>query len=204
MRRAIFLTVASMTVVLTLPAVHLDAVCSPVPSASSAEGAKAIRAANIVVWGTVEPAVPADAHAAHSFFLKVKGYFRGAGPSRVEVSDYSDGDIPAQSLVAGASIDAAREFIRHFRGQDAIVFATKAGAPYLGQFTTNACGYTAYGDAATADLLPVLRRIFGNATSPVLSATGPGGVVGLAAAAALLIACGAGLQAATRGWRSRS
>lgn len=202
MRRTIFLTVASLSIVVTLPAVHLNAVCAPSPAASSADGIKAIRAASFIIYGTIERAVPADAHAAHSFYLKVKGYFRGAGPGRVEVSDYSDGDIPAEALVAGASLDSARQFVEHFRGQDAVVFATKEDAPFAGQFATNACTYTAYGDAQTSDILPLLRRLFGEATAPNLSTTGPGGVVALTAAAGLLLAAGAALRLGGRGPKS--
>jgi hypothetical protein len=202
MRRVIFLTVASLSIVLTLPSVHLNAVCAPAPAASSAAGITAIQAANFIIYGTIESAVPTDAHAAQSFFLKVKGYFRGAGPARIEVSDYSDGDIPAEALVAGASLDAAREFVDHFRGQDAVVFASREDAPYTGQFATNACGYTAYGDAATADILPLLRRMFGQETAPGLSTTGPAGVVALATVATLLITVGGALRTVARGAKS--
>ena len=198
MRRTIFLTMASLAIVLSLPMVHLNAVCAPSPPASSADGIRAIRQARFIIYGTIESGVPADAHAAHSFYLKVKGYFRGAGPGRVEVSDYSDGDIPAEALIPGASLDASRQFVQHFRGQDAVVFATKESAPYTGQFRTTACTYTAYGDAEVADILPVLRRIFGEPTAPNLVQTGPVGVVMLAVCATFLVTAGTGLRAGSR------
>jgi hypothetical protein len=202
MRRTIFLTVASLSIVLSLPAVHLNAVCAPAPAPSSADGIRAIRAASFIIYGTIESSVPADAHAAHSFFLKVRGYFRGAGPARVEVSDYSDGDIPAESLTPGASLDSSRQFVQHFRGQDAVVFATREDPPFTGQFATNACTYTAYGDAESSDILPLLRRIFGAPQPPLLSTTGPGSVTALVVAAGLLLVAGAVMRLGGRHERS--
>ena len=201
-RRTIFLMVASLSIVLTLPAANLNAVCEPPPAASSAAGIKTMRAAPFIIYGTIESAVPANAHAAQSFFLTVKGYFRGAGPARVEVSDYSDGDIPAEALIPGASIDAARQFVEHFRGQDAVVFATRESVPFVGQFRTTACTYTAYGDAAVSDILPLLRRTFGEPTGPHLPQTGPGGLAALLTAGALLVVAGTATRTAAR--RSKS
>ena len=216
MRRTIFLTMASLSMVLTLPAAHLNAVCAPSPAASSTAGIEAMRAVPFIIYGTIESAVPTDAHAAESYFLKVIGYFRGAGPSRVEVSDYSDGDLPAEAVLPGGSFDAAGQFIDHFRGQDAIVFATRSLSPdsmievfatrelvpFVGQFRTTACTYTVYGDAAVADILPLLRRTFGEPTGPHLPQTGPGASAPLFTAGGLLVVAGAAARIGSRRTKS--
>lgn len=202
MRRTIFLTMASLSIVLTLPAAHLNAVCEPPPAASSTAGIEAMRTVPFIIYGTIESAVPTDAHAAESYFLKVIGYFRGAGPSRVEVSDYSDGDLPAEAVLPGGSFDAAGQFIDHFRGQDAIVFATRELVPFVGQFRTTACTYTVYGDAAVADILPLLRRTFGEPTGPHLPQTGPGASAPLFTAGGLLVVAGAAARIGSRRTKS--
>jgi hypothetical protein len=195
MRRKIFLTVASLSIVLTLPPVHVDAGCAPAPSASSAAGLRTIREADFIIWGTIDgDAVPGDAHAAQSFFLNVRGYFHGAGAARVEVSDYADGDLPVASAIPGASVDASTEFIDHFSGQDAVVFASRERKPYTKQFATTACTYTAYGDAAASDILPLLRRILGAPQPPTLAQTGPASAAPLMLAGLLVLATGAALR----------
>jgi len=195
MRRTIFLTVASLSIVLTLPPLHVDAVCAPPPPAGSSAGLRTIREADFIVWGTIDGStVPKDAHAAHSLFLKVRGYFRGIGPARIEVSDYADGALPVEASVPGASLEASTQFVDHFAGQDAVVFATREAAPYAGEFATNLCTYTAYGDSATSDILPLLRRTLGAPQPPSLAQTGPASAVALTLAAALLIAAGAALR----------
>jgi LPXTG-motif cell wall-anchored protein len=199
MRRKIFLTVASLSFVLTLPPVHLNAVCAPPPSASSVAGLRTIREADFIIWGSIDAAtVPKDAHAAHSFFLKVRGYFQGAGAARVEVSDYGDGDLPAVAGQPGSSIDASEEFVQHFGGQDAVVFASRDIEPYTRQFSTNICTYTAYGDAASSDILPLLRRILGAPQPPNLAQTGPESAAGLMLAGVMLFATGAALRFGAR------
>jgi LPXTG-motif cell wall-anchored protein len=199
MRRKIFLTVASISIVIGLPPIHLNAVCAPAPSPSSAAGLRTIRDADFVIWGTIDgDTVPKDAHAAQSLFLDVRGYFRGTGPARVEVSDYSDGDLPVEAGRPGASVDASGEFIAHFAGQDAVVFASREKTPYVKQFATNACTYTAYGDAASSDILPLLRRVLGAPQPPTLAQTGPASAAALMLAAALLLAAGAGLRLGAR------
>jgi len=198
MRRKIFLTVASLAFVLTLPPVHLNAVCAPPPSASSVAGVRTIREADFIIWGTIDSAVPKDAHAAHSFFLKVRGYFRGIGAARVEVSDYGDGDLSSVSRQPGESIDATEQFVQHFGGQDAVVFASRDTAPYTSQFSTNICTYTAYGDAASSDILPLLRRILGAPQPPTLAQTGPASAAGLMLAGVMLFATGAALRFGVR------
>lgn len=202
MRRTIFLTVASLSLMLTLPAAHLNAVCEPPPAATSNDGIEAMRAVPFIIYGTIESGVPTDAHAAESYFLKVKGYFRGAGPGRVEVSDYSDGDLPAEAVLPGGSIDGSRQFVEHFAGQDAVVFATRELVPFVNQFKTTACTYTAYGDAAVADILPLLRKTFGEPTGPHLPQTGPEEVLALTVAGALLVTAGAGAALATKRHRT--
>src|SRR5207237_6873719 len=97
MRRIIVLTAATTAMVLTLPAIHVEATCSPPPSASSAAGIRMMRASPFIVWGTILSETPADAHGAHSFFLTVRGYFKGIGPARIEVSDYGDGSLPPEA-----------------------------------------------------------------------------------------------------------
>jgi len=198
MRRKIFLTVASLSFVLTLPPVHLNAACEQPPSASSVAGLRTIREADFIIWGTIDAAVPKDAHAGHSFFLKVRGYFRGVGAARVEVSDYGDGDLSSVAGQPGASIDATEQFVQHFGGQDAVVFASRDSAPYTGQFSTNACTYTAYGDAASSDILPLLRRILGAPLPPTLPQTGPASAAGLVLAGVMMIAGGAALRLRAR------
>lgn len=145
---------------------------------------------------------PQDAHGQHSFFLRVRGYFRGNGGQRIEISDHADGDLPAEALQPGVSIAASREFIDRFAGQGAVVFAQRDVAPYAGQFTTNICTYTAYGDSAVADILPLLRLTFGSPRPPVLSATGPAAAPPLAIAAALLLGAGGALRYGARRRRS--
>jgi hypothetical protein len=195
MRRKIFLTVASMAIVLTLPPVHLNAVCAPAPSPSSAAGLRTIRGADFIVLGTIDgDTVPNDAHAAQSFFLNVRGYFRGAGPARIEVSDYGDGGLPVEAATPGASVDASREFITHFSGQDAVVFARREIAAYPKQFATNACSYTAYGDAASSEILPLLRRTLGSPQPPNLAQTGPASAAALMLAGVLSLATGAAFR----------
>jgi LPXTG-motif cell wall-anchored protein len=194
MRRKIFLTLASLSFVLLLPPVPLNAVCTPPPSASSAAGVRTIREADFVIWGTIDRAVPTDAHGAHSFFLKVRGYFRGTGPARVEVSDYGDGDLPVEAGAPGASVDASTEFIQHFAGQDAVVFAARETVPYVRQFSTNICSYTAYGDAASSDILPLLRRILGAPQPPTLAQTGPASAAAIVLAGLGLLTAGAVLR----------
>jgi hypothetical protein len=63
---------------------------------------------------------------------------------------------------------------------------------------TNICTYTAYGDAASSDILPLLRRTFGAPQPPVLSATGPAAALPLSAAAAAMIGAGVALRAGVR------
>jgi hypothetical protein len=198
MRRIIVLTVATLAFVLSLPAVDVTAVCEPPPDPASDAGIRVMRATPVIVWGTIEDDVPEDAHAQHSFFLRVRGYFRGNGGQRIEISDHADGDLPAEALRPGASIAASQEFIDRFAGQDAVVFAQRDVAPYAGQFTTNICTYTAYGDSAVADILPLLRLTFGSPRPPVLSATGPAAAPSLAIVAALLLATGGALRYGAR------
>jgi LPXTG-motif cell wall-anchored protein len=202
MRRKIFLTVASLSFVLALPPAHLNASCTPPPSASSAAGVRTIRAADFVIWGTIDGAVPKDAHAAYSFYLKVRGYFRGAGGARVEIGDYADGDLPIVARVAGEAVDASEEFISRFAGQDAVVFATRESAPYAKEFATNICSYTAYGDAASSDILPLLRRILGAPQPPTLAQTGPASAVAITLAGLSLLTAGGALRLGGR--RSKS
>lgn len=196
MRRVIVLTIATIAFVLALPALDVNAVCEPPPDPTSAAGLRVMRSTPVIAWGTIAETVPDDAHAQYSYFLKVRGYFRGIGGSRIEVSDHADGDLPTEALRPGASVPATQEFLDRFGGQDAIVFARKDVAPYLGQYTTNICTYTAYGDSAVSDLLPLLRRTFGSPTAPALTSTGPAAVPALALAAALLLCAGGGLWAA--------
>jgi len=194
MRRTIFLTVASLSILAAFPQVHLNAVCAPPPPASSVAGQNTMRQSAFIVWGTIDgTTVPKDAHAAHSFFLKVRGYFRGTGPARIEVSDYADGDLPVQASKPGSSLDASRQFVAHFAGQDAVVFATKEAPPYAGEYSTNLCTYTAYGDAASSDILPQVQSVFGAPLNPALPPTGSSPAA-LALAAIVLVAAGAALR----------
>jgi hypothetical protein len=197
MRRFIVLTIATLAFVLALPALNVNAVCEPPPDASSAAGLRVMRSTPIIVWGTIEEEVPEDAHAQYSYFLKVRGYFRGIGGPRIEISDHADGDLPADALRPGASTPATQEFLDRFAGQDAVVFAQKDVAPYAGQYTTNICTYTAYGDSAVSDILPLLRRTFGSPQAPVLTSTGPALVPALTVAASLLLCAGAALSIAS-------
>jgi len=198
MRRRITLGVATLAFALTLPAIHVDAVCAPAPDASSAAGRRTMLAAQMVVWGTVTSSVPADAHGVHSFFLKVRGYFKGAGPVRIEVTDLGDGDLPAVASVPGSAEDASQTFVDHFAGQDAVIFAERETGQFVGQFTTTSCTYTAYGDAATADILPLVKGVFGAAQPPNLAGTGPASVAALAFAAMALLVVGIALHLGTR------
>lgn len=198
MRRIIVLTIATLAFVLALPAVDVTAVCEPPPDPTSPAGLRVMRSTPIIAWGTIERAVPEDAHAQYSYFLRVRGYFRGIGAQRIEVSDHADGDLPADALRPGAAVQATQEFLDRFGGQDAIVFASKDSDPYVGQYTTNICTYTAYGDSAVSDILPVLRRTFGAPQAPSLSQTGPGAVPGLAVAAAVLLCLGGALRITVR------
>ncbi len=198
MRRKIFLIVASLSIAIALPPVHANAVCDPPPPASSPAGLRTMKETDFIIWGTVDTAVPTDAHAAHSFFLRVRGYFRGTGPARVEVSDYADGDLPAVARQPGEAIDASEQFVQHFGGQDAVVFASRETAPYTHQFSTNICTYTAYGDSATSDILPLLRRTFGAPQPPNLAQTGPASAAALFLAAGALIAAGGALRVVGR------
>ncbi|MFY9587788.1 MAG: hypothetical protein WAT66_10070 [Actinomycetota bacterium] len=193
MRRVIVLTIATLAFVLALPALDVNAVCEPPPDATSAAGLRVMRSTPIIVWGTIEKEVPEDAHAQYSYFLKVRGYFSGIGGQRIEISDHADGDLPTDALRPGASTPATQEFLDRFGGQDAIVFARKDVAPYVGQYTTNICTYTAYGDSAVSDLLPLVRRTFGSPQAPTLSGTGPAAVPALMLAAAFLMSAGSAL-----------
>ena len=194
MRRVIVLTVAAIGIALAFPALHVNAVCAPAPQTSSAAGLRTMRSTPFIVWGTIEGATPADAHGAHSIFLKVRGYFKGTGPARIEVSDYGDGSLPPEASAPGASIDASKTFAERFAGQDAVVFATPDTRPYTREFSTTACTYTAYGDAASSDILPLLRRVFGAPQPPVLAGTGPAAALPLLAGALALIVAGATLR----------
>jgi hypothetical protein len=196
MRRVIVLTLATLALALALPAVDVNAVCEPPPDPTTDAGLTVMRATPFIIWGTIDDAVPEDAHAQHSFFLRVRGYFRGSGGQRVEVSDHADGDLPVEALRPGASLPATQEFLDRFGGQDAIVFAQRDEAPYAGQFTTNICTYTAYGDSAVSDILPLLRKTFGSPQPPLLSATGPATAPALTVAAAALLLTGCLLLAA--------
>jgi hypothetical protein len=198
MRRVIVLTIATLAFVLALPALDVNAVCEPPPDATSAAGLRVMRSTPIVVWGTIEKAVPEDAHAQYSYFMKVRGYFRGIGGPRIEIADHADGDLPIDALRPGASTPATQEFLDRFGGQDAIVFARKDTAPYLGQYTTNICTYTAYGDSAVSDLLPLVRRTFGAPQAPSLSSTGLSALPALMTASALLLSIGGALRVAGR------
>lgn len=198
MRRIVVLTLATLAFVLALPALDVNAICEPPPTADSEAGLRVMRSTPIIVWGTIEETVPEDAHAQHSYFLRVRGYFRGIGGSRIEISDHGDGDLPTEALRPGASGPATEAFLDRFGGQDAVVFASKDIAPYLGQYTTNICTYTAYGDSAVSDILPLLRRTFGSPTPPSLSGTGPAAVPALGLAAAFLLIAGGGLHVVVR------
>ena len=193
MRRTIVITIASIAFALALPALHVDAVCAPAPAIGSAAGIRTMRASAFIIWGEIDASVPADAHGLHSYFLKVHGYFQGAGPARVEVTDTGDGDLPAAASVAGSTVDASTAFIRRFAGQDAIVFASHDVVPFQKEFQTTACTYTAYGDAAVADINSAVRRVFGAPTPPKLATTGMDAAVLGIAALALLVA-GAALR----------
>jgi len=193
MRRSIVITVASMTFALALPAVHVDAVCAPPPAIDSAAGLRTMRASPFVIWGTISSTVPADAHGVHSFFLTVRGYYAGAGPARVEVTDTGDGNLPPAASVPGSTVDASKAFVRRFAGQDAIVFATRDEAPFQNEFQTTACTYTAYGDAAVSDIKSAVRRVFGAPTPPKLATTGVEAQA-LGLIALLLLAAGAALR----------
>lgn len=194
MRRVLVLAIATLAFVLALPALDVNAICEPPPDPTSDAGLRVMRSTPVIVWGMIEKAAPDDAHAQYSYFLKVRGYFRGIGGSRIEVSDHADGDLPADALRPGASVPATQEFLDRFAGQDAVVFARKDAAPYVGQYTTNICTYTAYGDSAVSDILPLLRRTFGAPQAPALSSTGPAAVPGLVLAAALLLCSGGALR----------
>ena len=197
MRRIAVVSLVTVAFVLTLPAPNVDAVCEPPPPVGSSAGIRTMRAASLIVWGTIEEAPPSDAHGQHAFFLRVRGYFRGSGPARIEVSDHGDGDLPAEALRPGASLPATRAFLDRFAGQDAVVFARRDTAPYEGQYVTNICTYTTYGDAESSDILPVLRRTFGAPQPPSLAASGWAAGT-LSAAAATLIAAGVALRAGAR------
>lgn len=196
MRRVVVLTAATLAFVLALPALDVNAVCEPPPDPTTDAGLRVMRATPFIIWGTIDDAVPSDAHAQHSFFLRARGYFRGSGGQRIEVSDHADGDLPTEALSPGASLPATEEFLDRFAGQDAIVFAQRDEAPYAGQFTTNICTYTAYGDSAVSDILPLLRTTFGSPQPPLLSATGTAPT--LAVAATLLLAAGGALRYGAR------
>jgi hypothetical protein len=197
-RRAIILTIASSAFVLALPAGRITAACAPLPSARSSDGIRIMRTTEFVVWGTIDRAVPTDAHAAFSFFLDVRGYFQGAGPARIEVSDYGNGDVPADATTAGSALLPSRTFVDRFGGQDAIVFAYGEDAPYTDQYAVNGCTYTAYGDAATAAIRSAVRRTLGAPQPPMLSTTGPAGLETMALTALILLAAGVSLRAAGR------
>jgi hypothetical protein len=152
----------------------------------------------VITIGTIDDAVPADAHAGFSFFLKVRGYYRGAGPARIEVGDYGDGDAPSSAVVAGSSLDASRTFIDKYAGQDAVIFAYEDDVPYADQLAVNGCTYTAYGDAAAADILPFVQREFGPPQPPALAGTGPGGIPALITAASILLAAGGTMRLGAR------
>ncbi len=203
MRRVIVLTLATLALVLALPATDVNAVCEPPPDPTTDAGLSVMRATPAIIWGTIDETAPADAHGQHSFFLRVRGYFNGTGGSRVEVSDHADGDLPPETLQPGAALQATEEFLDRFGGQDAIVFAQRDDAPYAGQFTTNICTYTAYGDSAVADILPLLRRTFGAPQPPALSATGPAATPAFAGAAAALLLAGLLLRATGRSHAER-
>jgi len=198
-RRGIILTIASAAFVVALPAARIAAVCAPLPSALSDAGLQIMRTTEIIAVGTIDgSAVPKDAHAGHSFFLNVRGYYQGAGPARIEVSDYGDGDLPANASDPGSSAAASQEFVDRFGGQDALIFAYPEDAPYAGEFAVNGCTYTAYGDAAAADIQPAVRRVFGAAQPPLIATTGSAGVPALTLAAVLLLVAGAALRARGR------
>lgn len=203
MRKAITLTLATVAIALALPAVQIEAVCAPAPQADSEAGRRTMRASPFIVWGTIESDVPTDAHAAHSFFLRVRGFFRGIGPARIEVSDYSDGDLPVEAGRPGASVDASQTFLNRYAGQDAVVFASRERTPYTNQYSTTACTYTAYGDAAAADILPLLRSVFGAPQPPRIATTGPAGIAALTLVAALCIAAGGAMALVARPRPSR-
>jgi hypothetical protein len=198
-RAAVILTICSLGFVLALPAARITAACAPLPSASSAEGIQIMRTTEIIAVGTIDgSSVPADAHGGFSFFMNVRGYFQGAGPARIEVSDYGDGDMPATATTPGSSAEASQTFIDRFGGQDAIIFAYQEEAPYTNEYAVNGCTYTAYGDAAAGDIQPFVRNVFGAPEPPVLSATGPRALPALLLAAALLVCAGAALRASSR------
>jgi hypothetical protein len=194
MRRVIVLTLATVAFALALPAVDVNAVCEPPPDPSTDAGLSVMRETPFIIWGTIDDAVPSDAHGQHSYFVRVRGYFRGSAGQRVEVSDHGDGDLSPDALQPGAALQATREFLDRFGGQDTIVFAQRDEAPYAGQFTTNICTYTAYGDSAVSDILPLLRRTFGAPQPPVLTATGSAKAPALTLIAVLLLTSGGALR----------
>jgi len=197
MRRTIVITLASIAFALALPAIQVEAVCAPPPTLGSAAAIRTMRASPFVIWGTIGSTVPADAHGVHSYFINVRGYFNGIGPARVEVTDLGDGTLPAQASLPGSTFDASKAFVTRFGGQDAIVFARHDVAPFAREFTTTQCTYTAYGDAAVADLKLAVRRVFGAPTPPKLATTGPADAAGLVVAAATLLVSGAVLRRRT-------
>jgi hypothetical protein len=194
LRRSLVVTVCTIAIALALPAIPIGALCAPPSSPDSAAGRRTMVASPFIIWGTIETTVPPDAHAVQSIFLHVRGYFRGMGPARVEVSDTGQGNLPAAADQPGFSSAASADFIRRFGGQDAVVFASREVAPYAGQFQTNACTYTAYGDAAAADILPLLRRVFGAPQPPQIATTGPAAIAGLVIVAMTMITAGGALK----------
>lgn len=197
MRRAFVSSLLTVVFVLALPALRLHAVCEPPPPPDSEDGLREIRATPLIAWGVLEGA-PVDAHGTQSFVLRVRGYFRGIGPSKIIVTDYGDGEPAAPTLAAGSSADASQQLVSRLGGQDVVVFGRPDAAPYTGQFATNVCSYTAYGDAEAADILSLLRVEFGGPRPPILPQSGPAHLIQMVAAALALMGAGTALRRGAR------
>src|SRR6266542_5028656 len=179
---------AAIVVAAMIPASASASTCSAPPRVTSAAGQRLILKTPVIVLGTIDSTVPADAHGAFSFFLNVTEVLKGSASNPVEVTDNAKGEVPLSGLEAGGSTAASQTFLDTHAGQQALVFASPAGSPYDGQLDTGACTYTVYRTSETAALLPKVRAVLGAGKPlPALQGTGVGLVV-FAVAGALLLA----------------
>jgi hypothetical protein len=184
------LGLAATIIVATMIPVSASAACSSPPPATSTAGQKLMLQTPFIVLGTIDKDVPADAHGAFSLTLNVTQYLKGSGTDPVEVTDNANGEVPLSGLQAGGSTAASATFLDAHAGQQALVFASPAPAPYEGQLVTGSCTYTVYTTAEVSTLLPKVRAVLG-AGKPLPKLRGTGVALAVFALAGVLILAGA-------------
>lgn len=190
MRRLPIAAAIAAVIVIVLPTRPAAAACESPPRIESRAGARAIRNTPLVAWGIIDRRVPKNAHGRFSFLLEVRTYFRGAGPSTIEVTDYGDREIALAGLRPGGSVAPSRAFIDRQAGEQAVVFASPEQEPFLGGYATDRCTYTTYGSGNVSGVLRRLRRTLGPGRAPEgLPRTGDP-LLGLAGIGAALVIAG--------------